>query len=153
MLSRYLFSFCMHNEDWFHYLCKVLNTSLWHNKLHNCASLWHYWWICVCCLQTRDANAGNATQVLYAKDSNCANLQPSTQENNCLQNLILAGTGSQLLEHTNTFFLIFFTGHPKCVPVLHHISQNSTANEYHVLTPWRVFNANFKFLSTKNKKT
>ncbi|KDR15590.1 hypothetical protein L798_10535 [Zootermopsis nevadensis] len=66
--------------------------------------------------------------------------------------LFVAGSGSQLLEHTNTLLLIFFVGHPKRVPVLHHFSQNSATDEYHVLTPRRVFNANFKFLSTKKKK-
>lgn len=101
--------------------------------------------------QIRNANAGNATQVSYAKSSNCANLQPSAQEDMCLQNLVLARSGSKLLEHTNNaFLLIFFTGHPECVSVLHHFSQHSTTNKYHVLTSWRVFNANFKFLSTKN---
>lgn len=93
------------------------------------------------------------TQACYLRDmaANADNSQSVRKQiyNHLLTKpTVLAGSASQFLQHTNSFFLVFFIGHPECVSVLHHFGQHSTTNEHHVLTPWRVFNTNFKFLST-----
>lgn len=109
------------------------------------STLWHQWSTWASYLLIWDANAVNLTWLRTISFMGEFMIICSSAN-------VLAGSDSQFLKHTNSFFLILFTWYPECVLVLCHFSQHSTTNEYHVLTPWRVFNSNFKFLLTKNQK-
>lgn len=53
---------------------------------------------------------------------------------------------SQLFQHIQSFLLVLKLRHPKIVAVFADICQNGAADEHHVLSAGRVFDADFKFL-------
>lgn len=53
---------------------------------------------------------------------------------------------AQLFQDFEALFLVFLTGHPEAVSVLHDVCQYSPAQENHVLATRRVLDTDLEFL-------
>lgn len=53
---------------------------------------------------------------------------------------------AELLQRSSTLLEPLLSRYPKVVPVLHDIGEDSTTEEDHVFSTWRVFDTDFEFL-------
>lgn len=54
---------------------------------------------------------------------------------------------AELLQRPNTLLEPLLFRYPKVVSVLHDIGEDGTTEEDHMFSAWRVFNADFEFLT------
>lgn len=64
----------------------------------------------------------------------------------------LSNSHTKFLQHTDTLLLVFLSGHPEVVFVLHDVCQNGPPKEHHVLPARWVFDADLKFLKEKERR-
>lgn len=58
------------------------------------------------------------------------------------------GVHFKLLHYAESLLLVFCPRHPEIVLVLHDLGKDRSSEEDHVLSTWRILNADFEFLPT-----
>lgn len=65
------------------------------------------------------------------------------------RNRRLANTDAEFLHDPDALLLIFGPQHPEFIAVFHDLGKHGTAKEHHVLSTWRILDADFEFLNSK----
>jgi hypothetical protein len=58
----------------------------------------------------------------------------------------LTNTDAEFLHNPDTLLFVFRPHHPEFIAVFHDFGKYGTTKEHHVLSTWRILDADFEFL-------